>query len=126
MYKFTSSFKHFSLSVVLGSAIGFLLTGYVVFAAFQPPTADPPGANVPAPLNVGPDGQTKLGGIALNDSGSVSDGLIILKGAYIQLGLTATPPVSADCNAVSERGRMIVEIVNNILWVCMNSGCEAK
>jgi len=45
---------------------------------------------------------------------------------YVQLDtLTAAPP-AADCDAASERGRMKVDIVNNMLYICTNSGWVSK
>lgn len=44
--------------------ICFVVAFYVV--AWQEPTEVPPGGNVPAPLNVGSDGQTKEGGLTIN------------------------------------------------------------
>ena len=57
--------------------ISFLAAFYVV--AWQEPSQAPPGGNVPAPLNVGPTGQSKAGGLILN-TGGAEKGLIIDKG----------------------------------------------
>jgi hypothetical protein len=54
--------KLFSLSTILGLAFGISLIAYGVFA-FTPPDADPPEANISAPLNVGSATQEKTGGI---------------------------------------------------------------
>jgi hypothetical protein len=51
----------------------FLAAFYAV--AWQEPTQAPPEGNVPAPLNVGPTGQSKEGGLILNTGGAVA-GLI--------------------------------------------------
>ena len=57
--------------------ISFLAAFYVI--AWQEPTQAPPQGNVPAPLNVGPDGQSKAGGLILNTGGG-ANALIIDKG----------------------------------------------
>lgn len=57
--------------------ISFLAAFYVV--AWQEPTQAPPGGNVPAPLNVGPTGQSKAGGLILN-TGGAEYGLIVDRG----------------------------------------------
>ena len=45
---------------------------------------------------------------------------------YTQLDtLTAAPP-AADCDESSERGRMKVDIVNDLLYICTNSGWITK
>jgi hypothetical protein len=45
---------------------------------------------------------------------------------YIQLDtLTAAPPAT-DCDEASERGRMKVDIVNDLLYICTDSGWIAK
>ena len=45
---------------------------------------------------------------------------------YVQLDtLTAAPP-AADCDEASERGRMMVDIVNDLLYICTNSGWISK
>ena len=57
--------------------ISFLTAFYVV--AWQEPTSAPPSGNVSAPLNTGPTGQSKEGGLILNTGGAVT-GLIIEQG----------------------------------------------
>lgn len=58
-------------------AVSFLTAFYVI--AWQEPTQSPPNDNVPAPLNAGPVGQSKAGGLILN-TGGAENGLIIDKG----------------------------------------------
>jgi hypothetical protein len=55
------------IAILLGAIIGLN-----VFAQWQNPTAAPPSGNPPAPINVGPDTQTKSGG--LNIMGNVGIG----------------------------------------------------
>lgn len=55
----------------------FLAVFYVV--AWTEPTVAPPDENVPAPLNAGNIGQSKVGGLLLNTGGAVN-GLIIDNG----------------------------------------------
>lgn len=45
---------------------------------------------------------------------------------YIQLDTLAAAPPAADCDEASERGRMKVDIVNDLLYICTNSGWISK
>ena len=45
---------------------------------------------------------------------------------YTQLDLTTGAPPAADCDEVSERGRMKVDSGAALLWVCVDSGWVAK
>lgn len=96
--------KSFSKSTILGLTLGVLLAGYAVFA-FQAPTQAPPGGNVPAPLNVGPQDQTKTGGLlnvfglwvhqSLGVSGGATlGGILNLQGNRISN--VGSPSVSGD------------------------------
>ncbi|MFH0906646.1 MAG: hypothetical protein V1829_00080 [bacterium] len=64
------------LIIVIGSV--FVANG-LIFGASSPPACSPPDCNVPAPLNVGLDGQEKEGGLILN-TGGADDGLIVDNG----------------------------------------------
>ena len=55
----------------------FAVAFYVV--AWQEPSQAPPGSNIATPLNVGPTGQAKEGGLILN-TGGAPKGLIIDQG----------------------------------------------
>lgn len=128
MEKLLVLLRTFSSSAIVGFAIGALVVGAGVFAAFQPPTTAPPGGNVGAPINVGPNGQTKLGGITLNASLIPAPDGLIVKNGYTQLALysgTSLPP-GTDCDAADERGRMKVNNVLGVLYVCVDSGWVAK
>ncbi len=63
----TKLFKQ--VSFVLSVLIISLVAGYAVFAAWIEPSAPPPGANVSAPINIGPDDQTKSGDICTTVGG---------------------------------------------------------
>ena len=64
------------------SVICFAVAFYVI--AWQEPTQAPPGGNVPTPINVGPTGQSKVGGLILNTGDATHDpapnGLVVEKG----------------------------------------------
>ncbi len=60
------------------AVLGGLLVVVQAFA-FTEPSVAPPGDNVPAPLNVGGNAQTKLGGLILNTGGAVN-GLAVASG----------------------------------------------
>lgn len=70
--------------LILCFAIAFYAIGW------EEPVAPPPGGNVPAPLNTGPDGQSKAGGLILN-TGGAANGLIVDKG---NVGIGDTSPDS--------------------------------
>jgi len=52
-----------SLPIII--ILGFIFISIAVFA-WQEPSANPPNNNVPAPLNVSNNAQTKVGGLMLN------------------------------------------------------------
>ena len=64
-----------------------LVIGYLVLA-WSEPSQNPPQGNVPAPLNVGPQGQAKAGGLILNTGGAPT-GLIV---RYGNVGIGTTAP----------------------------------
>jgi len=90
MSQFILFIKRFSFSAIIGSSLGFLFVGYVVYAQFQPPAAAPPGANVAVPLNVGDIGQIKEGGLTLGNSLLPTDSGLIVIGGRVGIG-TQTP-----------------------------------
>jgi len=47
-------------------------------------------------------------------------------GGYLQLDTTAGPPPAEDCDAATERGRMLVDPATGSLWVCADSGWISK
>jgi hypothetical protein len=57
-------FKAKLLQSLLIVIIATLLVGVVIYA-WTEPSQSPPGGNVPAPLNVGPDTQNKTGGLTI-------------------------------------------------------------
>jgi len=63
----------------------FILT---IVLAWTEPISSPPGGNVSAPLNVGPTGQIKSGGLILN-TGGAQIGLIVATGS---VGIGTTTP----------------------------------
>jgi hypothetical protein len=80
------------ISLTFGVLVLLFAVGYYVIMAWTEPTAAPPGANVPAPLNVGPEGQAKVGGLILNTGvgmmGAATTGLIVQHG-NVGIGTTA-------------------------------------
>ncbi len=74
-----------TVSLVFSILILCFVIGFYVIA-WIPPDQSPPGGNVPAPLNVGPDGQEKAGGLILN-TGGAENGLIVDKG-NVGIGIT--------------------------------------
>ena len=47
-------------------------------------------------------------------------------GGYIKLGISLGPPPATDCDEVSELGRMKVDSVNNVIYICVTSGWISK
>jgi hypothetical protein len=45
---------------------------------------------------------------------------------YVQLDTLTSAPPATDCDEASERGRMKVDVVNNLLYICTNSGWISK
>jgi len=93
-------------------AVGVLamvfLIGYFVFA-WQEPEADPPDANVPAPLNVSLTAQSKEGALVLATNLGVTTGLIV---RYGNVGIGTTGPagklhVRSSINSASSRSNYI-------------------
>jgi len=70
--------KSFSKLHIFAFILGLLLVGYAVFA-FNPPTQAPPAGNAPTPLNVGPQTQTKQGGLIIG--GEVRSNTLCIGGA---------------------------------------------
>jgi hypothetical protein len=73
------------ISLTFGVLVLLFAVGYHIIIAWTEPTVAPPGANVPAPLNVGPVHQTRVGpltiqaGLLLN-TGNATTGLIVQHG----------------------------------------------
>ena len=83
---FYSNFQK-TIALLVGVVAMALAISYFVFA-WTEPTQAPPGGNVPAPLNVGPAGQSKAGGLILN-TGEAATGLIVQHG---NVGIGTTNP----------------------------------
>ena len=112
--------KLFFTPAVLGTVLGLALIGYSVFAAFQPPTAAPPGDNVAPPLNTSNTEQTKGGGLIVNSNNFNITGLKVE--GYLQVD-TGTP--SGDCTSGTHAGRMIYDPGTNTLYICDGTTWQA-
>ena len=87
--KIINSFiKIFSITI-LSLLIGFSLQ--IALAAWQEPTAAPPGNNIAKPVNIGPDFQFKDGGLLVNNTGLTTVGFIVAAGS---VGISTTTPAS--------------------------------
>jgi len=60
------------LSVVACVTLGVSIAAQSLIAAWQAPTATPPGSNLPKPLNVSSDAQQKAGMLTLNTDGNTN------------------------------------------------------
>lgn len=78
------------------------IVGFAVYA-WTEPTSAPPGGNVATPLNVGPTGQSKAGGLILNTGGAV-DALIIDRGNVCIGGVCRPDWPSTDAGVVQVGG----------------------
>ena len=76
-----------SIALILGVLIISLSLSYFAIA-WTEPGLSPPDGNVPAPLNVGSAGQSKIGGLILNTGGAPT-GLIVRHG---DVGIGTTMP----------------------------------
>ena len=95
------------VSIVFSVLVVCFGIGFYVFAWTEPP-APPPGGNVAVPLNVGPIGQTKLGGLILNTSAvPAENGLIVAQG---NVGIGTVSP-----QAIQDGRTINLDVVENIV-----------
>lgn len=71
------------------SILSFSLSYFALAAAWTGPGNNPPNPNLEPPLNVGPVGQSKIGGLILNTGGAPL-GLVVQKG---KVGIGTAAPV---------------------------------
>lgn len=120
----TSFLEKFSLSVILGSAVGALFVGYMVSAVFDPPTAFPPANNVEPPINTSDASQVKEGELIVNGGYTSGDPLTtgLRVRAYTQLEVLSVAPAPAHCSVPTE-GRTILynDGIDERLYVCVSS-----
>lgn len=106
--------RQLSFSVILGTAFGFLFTGFMVMAQFSEPPVDPSGGNTKPPLNESASLQAKDGALEVNALTTADVGLWVYKG-YTQLDLAGIfvglsgPPMGS--------GRMIINPDTNTLLI---------
>lgn len=116
--------KQFFPSVIIGMALGFLVSGYMVYA-FMSPDQPPPAGNVEPSLNTSDAPQLKGGPLIVNANNSKLTGLQVF--GYTQLGTRTGTPPSADCNELAELGRMIVASnQNKRVYICVRQGGSAS
>ena len=69
------------ISIILSSLLLCLVIVFYIFAqGWQEPPAPPPEGNVPSPLNTGPVGQAKKGGLIINWLGGEESTGLLVKG----------------------------------------------
>ena len=85
-----------SISLILGVLIMSIFIVYLVFAWTEPPYGGtctnppcPPGGNVPAPLNVSLNAQSKEGALVIGTNSGLTTGLIV---QYGKVGIGTTNP----------------------------------
>ncbi len=118
----------FTSTIYLGmkDAAGSLTYGGVISAVRD-------GADNQQALELkGRNGATANNGqLWLDSSGNVGIGTTspqssLQVAGYIQLDLTSGAPSGTDCDAATERGRMKVDNVAGLLYICMNSGWVSR
>ncbi len=67
----------------------------------------------------GPDIYYDLGNVGV---GTTSPQSALQVEGYLQMDTLTTAPPAADCDEMSERGRMKVDVANNVLYICTDSG----
>jgi hypothetical protein len=117
----SEKFQKFILSVV-GVLVMSFLGGYLIFA-WTEPSQNPPQGNVPAPINVGPQGQAKQGGLILN-TGGASTGLIV---QYGNVGIGTTAPgekldVAGNINLSSETAKIMASKITTTTQTSIITG----
>ena len=102
------------VSLIFGVLVICFLAGFYILA-WTGPTATPPGDNVPTPLNVGPDAQTKQGPLIVNTDGIEENGLVVDKGKLC---------IGADCKSSWSEvgGTLTCEYVSKVI-PSGGSGC---
>ena len=102
--------------------ISFVISFYI-FAAWTEPSQAPPAGNVSPPLNTSSESQTKVGGLILNSGGA--DNALLIYQKYLKLAESSGIPPAGDCDnspVGTELGRMIIDIINNRLYICGTAG----
>ena len=107
MRKFLS-IKTSLFAFFFGISFVFLINGLIL--AWTTPTSPPPQGNVPPPLNTGPQGQSKEGGLILN-TGGASIGLIVDKGK-VGFG-TTNPQASLEIAGVEDPSIRLHDTLGN-------------
>ena len=93
------------ISISFGVLILTVFLGFYIFAWTEPSQA-PPGGNILAPLNVGPLGQVKEGGLILN-TGGAPVGLIVNQ--TMELNLFNFSPISpTELGIYDPAGNLII------------------
>lgn len=83
----------------------------------------------PSRATIVPIGTTLRGQVFVSDKvgiGIQNPNSSLQVAGYIQLGLTSGAPPAIDCKAASDHGRMKVDNVFGLLYICANSGWIAK
>lgn len=123
--------KTFSKSTILGLTLGVFLAAYAAFA-FDPPASAPPGGNVPAPINVGPDAQIKAGGLWVGslgvDGGAQFGGIVesISGGFRFPDGSTQTTAVDPTRLGVADAIDIILAQNNTTVSQDEDDSCFGK
>src|SRR3989338_7611759 len=125
-------------------ALAFVFRVHFFCAGGGGPPAPPPDGNPEPPVNVGDDLQVKSGALGVGaftaDNTQISGTLNVVGQGIFLGGVTANDgdddvsvylqadsddlggglPISADCDAVEEVGRLITDIDNGNFYVCHN------
>jgi len=85
-----------------------LITIGVYVSGYNPPTQNPPYGNLPAPINAGPDSQTK--------AGSLTTGGNLTTEGILKLGLFATAPAGTEGALYYDTGENVIKVYSQGEW----------
>ena len=100
------NFTNRNVGTILAFVLGALIFGAPLVRSWTEPTCAPPGCNTDTPLNVGEDGQSKLGSLLLN-AGGYPDGLHVASGLSKFGGLLTFTNASAAFRRITNLGAPI-------------------
>jgi hypothetical protein len=99
--------------------VSVMFTTAIIYAAWQEPTQEPPGGNVPAPINVGPLPQSFLGSKTLNvRNGAIPNGGV--------LSINGGLGVSGVFQASGGSGRTVLSVAGNNVGIGANATNTVK
>jgi len=96
--------------------IGIYVSGY------NPPTQGPPFGNLPAPINAGPDAQSKEGNLTIQGD-FITEGILTTKG-ILKLGQFASAPDGAEGALYFDTANNKIKVYSSAAWSDLGGGAE--